>query len=38
MIKPWIFEFLHAPAGPGEVAPEVATAVFEAGLADLSQT
>ena len=34
MIKPWIFEFLYAPGGPGEdVAPEVATAVFDAGVA-----
>ena len=34
MIKPWIFEFLHAPGGPGgEVAPQTATAVFDAGIA-----
>ena len=34
MIRPWIFEFLYAPGGPGEdVAPEVATAVFDAGVA-----
>jgi alkanesulfonate monooxygenase SsuD/methylene tetrahydromethanopterin reductase-like flavin-dependent oxidoreductase (luciferase family) len=34
MIKPWIFEFLHAPGGPGaEVAPKTATAVFDAGVA-----
>ena len=34
MIRPWMFEFLYAPGGPGEdVAPEVATAVFEAGVA-----
>jgi alkanesulfonate monooxygenase SsuD/methylene tetrahydromethanopterin reductase-like flavin-dependent oxidoreductase (luciferase family) len=33
MIRPWIFEFLYAPGGPGEdVAPEVATAVFDAGV------
>jgi alkanesulfonate monooxygenase SsuD/methylene tetrahydromethanopterin reductase-like flavin-dependent oxidoreductase (luciferase family) len=34
MIRPWIFEFLYAPGGPSEdVAPEVATAVFDAGVA-----
>jgi alkanesulfonate monooxygenase SsuD/methylene tetrahydromethanopterin reductase-like flavin-dependent oxidoreductase (luciferase family) len=34
MIKPWIFEFLYAPGGPGEeVAPQTATAVFNAGVA-----
>jgi alkanesulfonate monooxygenase SsuD/methylene tetrahydromethanopterin reductase-like flavin-dependent oxidoreductase (luciferase family) len=34
MIKPWIFEFLYAPGALGEtVAPEVATATFDAGLA-----
>jgi alkanesulfonate monooxygenase SsuD/methylene tetrahydromethanopterin reductase-like flavin-dependent oxidoreductase (luciferase family) len=34
MIKPWMFEFLHAPSADiGEVAPEIATAVFETGLA-----
>src|SRR5690242_12033787 len=34
MIKPWMFEFLHAPpADKGEVAPEVATAVFKKGVA-----
>src|SRR5512145_315758 len=34
MIRPWIFEFLYAPGGSGEdVAPEVATAVFDAGVA-----
>lgn len=34
MIKPWMFEFLHAPAADkGEVAPEVATAVFDKGVA-----
>ena len=34
MIKPWIFEFLYAPGGPGEdVAPQAATAVFDAGVA-----
>jgi alkanesulfonate monooxygenase SsuD/methylene tetrahydromethanopterin reductase-like flavin-dependent oxidoreductase (luciferase family) len=34
MIKPWIFEFLYAPGGPGEeVAPSAATAVFDAGIA-----
>src|SRR5215468_7204968 len=33
MIRPWIFEFLYAPGGLGEdVAPEVATAVFDAGV------
>jgi alkanesulfonate monooxygenase SsuD/methylene tetrahydromethanopterin reductase-like flavin-dependent oxidoreductase (luciferase family) len=34
MIKPWIFEFLYAPGGPGEeVAPHTATSVFDAGVA-----
>jgi alkanesulfonate monooxygenase SsuD/methylene tetrahydromethanopterin reductase-like flavin-dependent oxidoreductase (luciferase family) len=34
MIKPWIFEFLYAPGAQGEgVAPEVARATFEAGVA-----
>ena len=34
MIKPWIFEFLYAPGGPGEeVAPQTATGVFDAGVA-----
>jgi alkanesulfonate monooxygenase SsuD/methylene tetrahydromethanopterin reductase-like flavin-dependent oxidoreductase (luciferase family) len=34
MIKPWIFEFLHAPGALGEeVAPHTATAVFDAGIA-----
>jgi alkanesulfonate monooxygenase SsuD/methylene tetrahydromethanopterin reductase-like flavin-dependent oxidoreductase (luciferase family) len=34
MIRPWIFEFMYAPGGSGEdVAPEVATAVFDAGVA-----
>ena len=34
MIKPWIFEFLYAPGGPGEeVAPQTATAAFDAGVA-----
>ena len=34
MIRPWIFEFLYAPGAPGEeVAPEVARAVFDAGVA-----
>ena len=38
MIRPWIFEFLYAPGGPGEdVAPEVATAVFDAGVAHWQQ-
>ena len=33
MIRPWIFEFLYAPGGPGEdVAPEIATAVFDAAV------
>jgi alkanesulfonate monooxygenase SsuD/methylene tetrahydromethanopterin reductase-like flavin-dependent oxidoreductase (luciferase family) len=33
MIKPWMFEFLHAPpAQDGEVAPQTATAVFEKGM------
>jgi alkanesulfonate monooxygenase SsuD/methylene tetrahydromethanopterin reductase-like flavin-dependent oxidoreductase (luciferase family) len=34
VIRAWIFEFLYAPGGPGEdVAPAVATAVFDAGVA-----
>jgi alkanesulfonate monooxygenase SsuD/methylene tetrahydromethanopterin reductase-like flavin-dependent oxidoreductase (luciferase family) len=34
MIKPWIFEFLYAPGSTGEeVAPQTATAVFDAGIA-----
>jgi alkanesulfonate monooxygenase SsuD/methylene tetrahydromethanopterin reductase-like flavin-dependent oxidoreductase (luciferase family) len=34
MIKPWMFEFLHAPpAENGEVAPQIARAVFEKGIA-----
>jgi alkanesulfonate monooxygenase SsuD/methylene tetrahydromethanopterin reductase-like flavin-dependent oxidoreductase (luciferase family) len=34
MIKPWIFEFLHAPAAQGgEVVRETATAVFDKGIA-----
>jgi alkanesulfonate monooxygenase SsuD/methylene tetrahydromethanopterin reductase-like flavin-dependent oxidoreductase (luciferase family) len=34
MIKPWIFEFLYAPDAGGEViAPQAATAVFDAGVA-----
>jgi alkanesulfonate monooxygenase SsuD/methylene tetrahydromethanopterin reductase-like flavin-dependent oxidoreductase (luciferase family) len=34
MIKPWIFEFLYAPGAQGEeVAPQIATAVFDAGVA-----
>jgi alkanesulfonate monooxygenase SsuD/methylene tetrahydromethanopterin reductase-like flavin-dependent oxidoreductase (luciferase family) len=34
MIKPWMFEFLHAPpADGGEVSPQIATAVFEQGIA-----
>ncbi len=34
MIKPWLFEFLYAPGALGEeVAPEVATATFDAGVA-----
>jgi alkanesulfonate monooxygenase SsuD/methylene tetrahydromethanopterin reductase-like flavin-dependent oxidoreductase (luciferase family) len=33
MIRSWIFEFLHAPGGPEDVTPEVATAVFKAGTA-----
>jgi len=34
MIKPWIFEFMYAPGRPGEdIAPEAATAVFDAGVA-----
>jgi alkanesulfonate monooxygenase SsuD/methylene tetrahydromethanopterin reductase-like flavin-dependent oxidoreductase (luciferase family) len=34
MIRPWVFEFLYAPGGPGEdVAPEVASAVFDTGVA-----
>src|SRR5262252_3839078 len=38
MIRSWIFEFLHAPGGPSEnVAPELATAVFDAGVAHWQQ-
>jgi len=38
MIKAWIFEFLHAPGGPSEdVAPDLATAVFDAGIAHWQQ-
>src|SRR5215475_13974751 len=34
MIKPWMFEFLHAPpAHEGEVAPQIATATFDKGIA-----
>jgi hypothetical protein len=34
MIKPWLFEFLYAPGVPGEdVSPDVATAVFDQGIA-----
>jgi alkanesulfonate monooxygenase SsuD/methylene tetrahydromethanopterin reductase-like flavin-dependent oxidoreductase (luciferase family) len=34
VIKPWIFEFLYAPGAQGEeVAPQTATAVFDAGVA-----
>ena len=34
MIKPWVFEFLHAPGRPDEdVAPHAAAALFEAGTA-----
>jgi alkanesulfonate monooxygenase SsuD/methylene tetrahydromethanopterin reductase-like flavin-dependent oxidoreductase (luciferase family) len=34
MIKPWLFEFLYAPSALGdEVAPEVARATFDSGLA-----
>jgi len=35
MIKPWIFEFLHAPSAEdgGEVARQIATAVFDKGIA-----
>jgi alkanesulfonate monooxygenase SsuD/methylene tetrahydromethanopterin reductase-like flavin-dependent oxidoreductase (luciferase family) len=34
MIRPWIFEFLYAPGSPGEdVPPEIATAVYDAGIA-----
>ena len=35
MIKPWIFEFLHAPRaqGGGDVMPQTASAVFERGIA-----
>ena len=34
MIKPWIFEFLYAPDALGEeIAPQDATAVFDAGVA-----
>jgi alkanesulfonate monooxygenase SsuD/methylene tetrahydromethanopterin reductase-like flavin-dependent oxidoreductase (luciferase family) len=38
MIKPWIFEFLYAPGGPGEdVAPKVATEVFDTAVAHWQQ-
>jgi alkanesulfonate monooxygenase SsuD/methylene tetrahydromethanopterin reductase-like flavin-dependent oxidoreductase (luciferase family) len=38
MIRPWVFEFLHAPGGLGEdVTPEAATAVFDAGVAHWRQ-
>ncbi len=34
MIKPWIFEFLNTPTGPGEdILPASASAVFERGMA-----
>src|SRR5262245_61328218 len=34
MIKPWIFEFMYAPDHAGDsIAPEAATAVFEAAAA-----
>jgi alkanesulfonate monooxygenase SsuD/methylene tetrahydromethanopterin reductase-like flavin-dependent oxidoreductase (luciferase family) len=34
VIEPWIFEFLYAPDAQGEpVAPQVATAVFDTGVA-----
>jgi alkanesulfonate monooxygenase SsuD/methylene tetrahydromethanopterin reductase-like flavin-dependent oxidoreductase (luciferase family) len=34
MIRPWVFEFLYAPGGAGEdVVPDVATAVFDGGIA-----
>jgi alkanesulfonate monooxygenase SsuD/methylene tetrahydromethanopterin reductase-like flavin-dependent oxidoreductase (luciferase family) len=34
VIKPWLFEFLYAPGVPGEdVSPDVATAVFDQGIA-----
>jgi alkanesulfonate monooxygenase SsuD/methylene tetrahydromethanopterin reductase-like flavin-dependent oxidoreductase (luciferase family) len=34
MIRPWLFEFLHAPvAKGGEVAQQAATAVFDKGVA-----
>jgi alkanesulfonate monooxygenase SsuD/methylene tetrahydromethanopterin reductase-like flavin-dependent oxidoreductase (luciferase family) len=34
VIKPWIFEFLYAPGALGEeIAPQSATAVFDAGVA-----
>ena len=34
MIKPWVFEFLHAPGRPHEdVAPSAASALFDAGMA-----
>jgi len=33
VIKPWLFEFLQAPATTGEVAPADATAVFNNGIA-----
>ena len=33
MIKPWIFEFLYAPAHDGDAARQAATATFEKGVA-----
>jgi alkanesulfonate monooxygenase SsuD/methylene tetrahydromethanopterin reductase-like flavin-dependent oxidoreductase (luciferase family) len=34
MIKPWVFEFMYAPGGPGEdVPPNAASAVFDEGVA-----
>ena len=34
MIKPWMFEFLHAPSTQGgEVSPQTASAVFDHGIA-----
>jgi alkanesulfonate monooxygenase SsuD/methylene tetrahydromethanopterin reductase-like flavin-dependent oxidoreductase (luciferase family) len=34
MIKSWMFEFMHSPpTSDGEVAPQIATAVFEKGMA-----
>src|ERR1700749_2808639 len=32
MIKPWIFEFLYAPAHAGDAARQAATATFEKGI------